>query len=249
MREEKTLFGTWLLDPKQHMKIFITRDNYGQFLEEYTNLENLRNGIYNRMYNMKLNRYQGTQHAVYDNAFYYHFCGKPYVVRYDLKIHDVTTFVEIRNSHYNDSVYLYKESKTYYDVSADENGVWVVFGRTRFDSTNFHVMKLDLQTLEIEKVWALPIKVGTYANSFIACGILYFINDLSGQETYIEKAYDLYKDEFLYEDDDEKILNLKMVIPFKRITMVTFFNDFRNRKNSALLAWDNGHMLKYALLF
>ena len=127
---------------------------------------------------------------------------------------------------------------------ADENGLWVVYGRPRGNSSKIHVMKLDPETLEMERVWRkLPFEVGEYKNSVIACGILYLVSEESqDNRARIEDSYDLYRDE-------RNSVDVRMKIPFKRNTMLSFYTNTSNRRISSLLAWDNGNLIKYPILF
>ncbi|XP_052792924.1 gliomedin-like isoform X2 [Mya arenaria] len=244
VRHDVSVHGSFLADPLQPQKFWLSRDYHGQQLEEFSSLQNLKNRIPDKRYNLRFNRYHGTQHAIYNNSFYYQFSGKQHVVKYDLGLHDVASAVHIPHSHFNDSEYLYKGSKSYYDVIADENGLWVVYGRPRGSSSKLHVMKLDPVTLEVKRVWRkLPFEVGQYTNSIIACGILYLIQE-DGQvkRARIKDTFDLYNGERGSAD-----INLK--IPFRRNTMFSFYTNTSDRRSSALLAWDNGNLIKYPILF
>lgn len=232
-------------DPLTPGIFWLTRGSHGQLLERYNSMERLKKRLVDTKYNLQINRYYGTQHAIYDNSFYYQFIGKQHVVRYDLHLHDVVTAtLPIPYSHYNDSNYLYKDSKIYYDITADENGLWIVYGRPRGDGSYIHVLKADPLTMDFIRVWKIQKKIGVYKNSFIACGILYLIKDLEpGQtKTEIDFAYDFYNDE-------ENNLSIQLKIPFGKSNMFTFYTDTSERKNSMLLAWDNGNIVKYPLLF
>ena len=236
------MYGSWMSDPVNPSKLWLTRGNHGNRLEEYNSIGRFKSGVPTTTYNLKYNRFYGTQHAIYNGSFYYHFAGKPYVVRYDLSIPDVVSAVQVRRSHYNDSQYLYKYSKTYYDISADENGLWIIYSRLNGGDTCMNIMKLDLLTLTIEKVWRLPIENGYHSNGFIACGILYLVKDTREEETTIDFTYDLYL-------DTVSEVNIEIGIPFKQNSFLTFFTNTSDRKKSALLAWDKGYILTYPMLF
>ena len=242
VRQESAVYGSWMSDPVNPFKIWLTRGYYGNRLEEYQSLSNFKSGVPTKRYNLKYNRYYGTQHAIYNGSFYYHFAGKPYVVRYDMSIPDVSSAVLIRGSHFNDSKYLYRYSKTYYDITADENGLWVIYGRSRVDEMCINIMKLDLLTLVVERVWRLPIDNGYHGNGFIACGIVYFVKNTRKQSTEIDVSYDLYLDKVSQH-------NIRIGIPFKQNNMLTFFTNTSDRKSSSLLAWDKGYLISYPILF
>ena len=242
VRKVSDVYGAWLSDPVYPFKIWLTRGFYGNILEEYQSLSNFKLGLPTKRYNLKYNRYYGTQHAIYNGSFYYHFAGKPYVVRYDLSIPDVSTAAHIRGSHYNDSRYLYSHSRTYYDITADENGLWIIYGRSQVDDSCVNVMKLDLVTLVIERVWRLPLDNGHHGNGFIACGIVYLVKDTRKKTTEIDITYDMYLDNMAE-------ANIQIGIPFKHNNMLTFFTNTSDRKSSSLMAWDRGYIISYPMLF
>ncbi|XP_045215654.2 gliomedin-like isoform X2 [Mercenaria mercenaria] len=245
IKRERSLYGAILSDPLMPGIFWITRGYHGQFLEQYNSIQRLKKRLVDTKYNLQINRYFGTQHAVHNNSFYYQFNGKQHVVRYDLNINDVVAAtIPIPKSHYNDSNYVYKDSKIYYDITADENGLWIVYGRPRGDESYIHVIKADPVTMDFIRVWRLPKKIGVYKNGFIACGILYLIKDLEPDqtETEIDFAYDFYSDE-------QRDVNIKIKLPFRKSNMFTFHTNTSERKNSVLMAWDNGNIIKYPLLF
>ena len=229
-------------DPVNPQKLWLTRGYHGNMLEEYQSWSRFRSGVPTKKYNLKFNRFYGTQHAIYNGSFYYNFAGKPYVVRYDMSIPDVVSAGFIRNSHFNDSKYLYKYSRTYYDISADENGLWVLYSRSYDDERNINIMKLDLLSLTVEKVWRLPVDAGYHSNGFIACGIVYLVQSSDNDKTTIDKTYDLYLD--ILSDT-----NIGIGIPLKQNSFLTFFTNTSDRKSSSLLAWDKGYLITYPILF
>ena len=235
------MFGSWMSDPINPHKLWLTRGYHGNMLEEYQSWPRFRSGLPTKKYNLKFNRFYGTQHAVYNGSFYYHFAGKPYIVRYDMSIPDVVAAGFIRNSHFNDTSYLYKYGQSYYDISADENGLWIIFSRTRDDDRNMNIMKLDLLSLTVVKVWQLPVDAGVHLNGFIGCGIVYLVKS-SNAESMIDKTYDLYLDVLA----DALI---PIGIPFKQNNFLTFFTNTSNRKSSALFGWDGGYLISYPILF
>lgn len=166
------------------------------------------------------------------------------MVRYNLSEHAVVAAVQVIGSHFNDSNFLYKDSKTYYDIMADENGLWIVYGKQRGNDSFIHVIKADLHTLDIKRVWRLPLEIGTYKNGFIACGVLYLVREIrqSRVDAVIDYAYDFYRDE-------ENQVNVKLKIPFGKPSMFTFYTNTPDRKNSMLFSWDNGNIIKYHTLF
>ena len=236
------MYGSWMSDPVNPHKLWLTRGYHGNMLEEYQSWSRFRSGLPTKKYNLKFNRFYGTQHAIYNGSFYYHFAGKPYVVRYDMSIPDVVAAGSIRNSHFNDTKYLYKYSKSYYDISADENGLWIIFSRTLDDDRNINIMKLDLLSLTVEKVWRLPVDAGLHLNAVIGCGIVYLVKSSDKDKTTIDVTYDLYLDVLAN-------TKIQIGIPFKQNNFLTFFTNTSDRKSSSLLGWDKGYLITYPILF
>ncbi|XP_060608190.1 gliomedin-like isoform X3 [Ruditapes philippinarum] len=242
---ERSLYGSILNDQLNPGKFWVTRGYYGNSLEQYNSMLRLKKRIVDTKYNIKHNRFYGTQHAIYNNQFYYQYGGEQVVLRYDLTINDVVSATpHIPKSHYNDTNYLYKNSKIYYDITADENGLWIVYGRRRGNESYIHVVKVDPSNMEFIRVWTLPKKIGVYRNSFIACGILYLIRDLEPgkTETEIDYTYDFFTDE-------SKDVNIKIKLPFGESNMFTFYTNTSDKRDSVLMAWDKGNIIKYPLLF
>lgn len=243
-----SVHGSFIGDATQKNKYWATRGYHGQFLEEYRSDSALKSRIPDTRYNLRYNRFYGTQHAIYNNSFYYQFTGQPHVVKYDLEQHDVIAAVSLPESHHNDSVFLYKGGKSYYDIIADESGLWILYGRERANGSKIHVMKLDQHVMKVQRVWRLNFDVGYYRNAVIVCGVLYLVKDVDGKptEAVIDATYDFYTDTYGNEENSSKI---RLKVPFQRITMLTFYNNPADRRFSFLLGWDNGNLIKYPILF
>src|SRR5699024_7613255 len=86
---------------------------------------------------------------------------------------------------------LYTNRLNWMDISADENGIWVVYPNIYSDLNNTIVMKLN--GTSIEAVWNLTVDYHQIGESFIMCGILYGVESVSQLHSHISFAYDLYE--------------------------------------------------------
>lgn len=83
----------------------------------------------------------------------------------------------------NESNYLYQTEHNYMDFSADDNGLWVIYGLP--GSNNTAVMKIDSYTLEIQYALNISVKHNKAGEMFIVCGVLYVVESASDRRTNI----------------------------------------------------------------
>ncbi|KAK3579839.1 hypothetical protein CHS0354_007356 [Potamilus streckersoni] len=242
LRASSSALGTWMMDPLKQNKYWLTYSYYGNTLEEFNSLNSFEIDQPDRVYDLRHYRYHGTQHAMYNGSFYYHWSGKEIVVRYELKAADVVAAMALEGTNHNNSHYLYKTEYIYYDITADENGLWVVFSKLGKDSSIF-VIKADLISMSREKLWQIDVARGSYGNGFITCGRIYLIKDTTVNQSSVDFTYDFYANERAVD------ISLAFGNPFKMNTMVSYFSLTSDRSKSYLLSWDNGHIIYYPLLF
>ncbi|KAL5004746.1 hypothetical protein ScPMuIL_018202 [Solemya velum] len=164
--------GTWLRDPLNNDKIWVTEGWYGTSINEYSSLQAFMENRHERTHLLGPNAYQGTNHAMFNGSLYYHRAGQHVVVRYDLKRADVVSFHNMRGSNYDNFRYLYATGESYYDISIDENGLWVIYARENSNSI-LSVKKLDLFTMQVLKTWEIQVDHRSFGNGFVICGVLY----------------------------------------------------------------------------
>lgn len=232
--------GTWLRDPLNPDKIWVTKGWYGTTIYEHSSMKTFVSDQPDRTHSLGLNQYQGTNHAMFNGSVYYQRAGHHVVVRYDLKRTDVVSFQNMHGSNYNNSRYLYATGKSYYDISIDENGLWVIYAKVNFNSI-LSVSKLDLYTMQVLKTWEIQVDHRSYGNGFIICGVLYLVRSVNTQRTHIDYAYDLYTDKVRQE-------KISFINPYAGNVQLTYVARDDPRK-CLIYGWDSGYQISYQLLF
>lgn len=247
-REAGPRVGTWMADRltsdiRRRNMIWVTKGNYGSRLREYRSYQNFRQNRVDRTFNLRIFKFFGTNHAIFNGSFYYQWAGRNTVVRFDLSIGDVSHAHEFKGSSYNNSKYLYSGNMSYFDIEVDENGLWVIYSENT-GNNSIHVAKMDPMTLEVQKVSRIGVPRGSVGNAFISCGIIYLIDNTMARHSVIKFAYDLYSD---------KQINLGEPIvfrnPFGGNSMVSYTPDSKNVKDTRIYGWDNGRQITYQMRF
>lgn len=225
-------------DPQKtaHVKAYwFTQHFKGIHLYEYTSLDNFKNDIDPRLYELNnTHQFQGTGHAMYRGSFYYHILASSKIARFDLEKQEIVSDVTLPDAANSGMDYLYANEYDYFDIEVDENGLWVIYGSYSHEQT-LYVAQLNPETLVINKIWPISVDHRSYGNGFITCGILYLVKSTRVKRTFINFAYDLYKDEPL------KVL-LPFTNPFQMTTMLSY-----NYREKALFSWDRGSQLKFPI--
>uniref|UniRef100_A0A3Q4IAJ1 Gliomedin n=1 Tax=Neolamprologus brichardi TaxID=32507 RepID=A0A3Q4IAJ1_NEOBR len=130
--------------------------------------------------------YQGCGHIVHNGFFYYHAAGTPSIA-FDFSTKRLQTLT-IENSLYNNLAYLLPNSKTYFKLAADENGLWLIFASNVDES--IMVAQLDQKTFSVTSYVNTTYPRIKAGNAFIACGVLYVTDT---KDTRVTFAFDLLK--------------------------------------------------------
>ena len=216
----------------ERYKIWTTHHFHGKFLNEYSDLQHFIADNVTRKYELH-DRYYGTGHVIYHGSFYYQKGGHNVIVKYELDS-GIQTEVWVANSSFHDGNYVYNTEYNYYDLSVDENGLFLIYGSS-VENNTLVIVNLDPVNLQMMRKWELGVNHRKYGNGFIVCGILYLLNT-HDTVTYITFAYDLYKNKYLS-------VNIEFKNPFKMNNMVSY-SYLENR----LYGWDKGNLLTYPLL-
>jgi len=131
--------------------------------------------------------------------------------------------------------YLYETQYNYFDLSVDENGLWVVYAAEEQRDYTL-VSKLNADDLTIQKTWNISVRHRKYGNGFVACGLLYLVDDVTSMATVIDYAFDLYTKQRLD-------VSLRFNNPYQMNNMIAF-----NHAERQIYSWDKGHLLTYPLL-
>jgi len=143
--------------------------------------------------------------------------------------------LSLREAAYEGESSLYSTESNYFDLSADDNGLWLIYA-TDSDLDSLTVAKLNVTDLTIDRTWNITVRRRSYGNGFVACGILYLIRDTTVKMTHIDFAYDLYEDRVLAG------VSLRFINPFQMTSMIAF-----NHVDRQIYTWDKGNQLLYQI--
>lgn len=125
---------------------------------------------------------QGNAHTVYNGSFFYHQLQKPQIVKYELSTMR-SQHLLVPHAFINETNYLYLTEYNYMDFSADDNGLWVIYGLP--GSNNTAVMKIDSYSLEIQYALNISVKHNKAGEMFIVCGVLYVVESTTDRRSNI----------------------------------------------------------------
>lgn len=151
--------------------------------------------------------------------------------RYDFhtkKLHKLS----MENAQHHSLAYLFHNSKTYFKLAADENGLWLIFASSVDQSIT--VAQLDQKTFSITSYVNTTYPCGKAGNAFIACGVLYVTDTKDARVTF---AYDLLKG---------KPVNVTFDLrpPGGVLAMLSY-----SPKDRHLYVWDNNYVRLYVVHF
>lgn len=236
-----TWWGAWMTDPypqttKDGGKYWFTRHFTGKIISEYNNIENFQRDKVDKRHEVQ-ELYFGTGHVVYSGCLFYHRAGYSEILKYNLNSEIIEGRAQIPDANYQGKEnYVYKTEYNFFDLAVDENGLWVIYGAV-YDENELLVSKLNHITMNIEATVTIPVKHKSYGNGFIACGILYLVRDTDKKSTFIDFAYDLYKEEQIVQT------RLKFSNPFQMNNMIAY-----DPSSKQIYCWDKGNQLTYPLL-
>lgn len=144
------------------------------------------------------------------------------------RLHTLT----IENSLYHNLAYLLNNSKTYFKVAADENGLWLVFASSVYDT--IMVAQLDEKTFSVASYINTSYPRTKAGNAFIACGVLYVTDTKDTKVTY---AFDLLKQKPVS-------VTFDLRSPGGVLAMLSY-----NPKNKHLYAWESSYVKMYDVHF
>lgn len=232
--------GCWMRDAVAPNNYYVTYGYYGQYVYQYFSLQNFENNKVDRTHDLRMYHYYGNSHMVHNGSLFYQRSGENNIVKFEFALGAITTHTAISGAAYNDSNYLYAGSHIYFDIEADENGLWVIYRKQSNES--IFVAKIDPYDMQIIRTWTIKVNPTKIGNGFIANGIIYLIEDITTIESRINFAYDLFNGQ------EYKMKAPAFKNPYSFNTAINYFSQPMDRY-SKLLSWDNGVQLEYALLF
>ena len=153
------------------------------------------------------------------------------VHRFNLRTKKLATLA-IDNALYHNLSYLLTNSKTYFKLAVDENGLWLIFSSSLDES--IMVAQLDQKTFSVTTYINTTYPRNKAGNAFIACGVLYVTDT---KDTRVTFAFDLLK---------AKPVNMTFDLrpPGGVLAMLTY-----SPKDRHLYVWDGGYVRLYVVHF
>uniref|UniRef100_H2LCJ5 Gliomedin n=1 Tax=Oryzias latipes TaxID=8090 RepID=H2LCJ5_ORYLA len=178
-------FGAWMKDTAQlnDERIWVA-EHFSRLVKEYKSLADFQGNSSDTVDVRKF--YQGCGHAVHNGSFYYHIAGTP-SIGYDFDTKKLHILI-IYDALYHNLAYLLPNSKTYFKLAADENGLWLIFASSADES--IMVAQLNEKTFSIASLINTTYPRSKAGNAFIACGVLYVTDNNDSRVTF---AFDLLK--------------------------------------------------------
>ncbi|XP_077478028.1 gliomedin [Stigmatopora argus] len=227
----ESTFGTWMKDTAvlNDERVWVAEHFSGRVLREYPSVTSFQHNS-SGMLNMR-KFYQGCGHAVHNGSFYYQIAGTSSIAKFDLDTKRLQTLT-IDHALYHNLAYLLQNSKTYFKLAADENGLWLIFASDLDES--IVVAQLDQKTFSITSHVNTTYPRSKAGNAFIACGVLYVTDIKDARVTF---AYDLLKG---------KPVNVTFDLrpPGGVLAMLSY-----SPKDRHLYVWDNNYVKLYVVHF
>uniref|UniRef100_A0A4W3K6Q8 Gliomedin n=3 Tax=Callorhinchus milii TaxID=7868 RepID=A0A4W3K6Q8_CALMI len=227
-------FGAWMQDSaaKNDDRIWLVQHFSGLTVSEYENLEALKNG--SKAKNIVLPYFfHGCGHAVLNGSIYYHKGGSENIIRFPL---DGTPpqRMRIENALHKSRNYLFQNSKTYFDLAADENGFWVIYASTSEETITVGKIQINETSFSIVQTINTTYPKSKAGNAFIARGVLYITDTKDSQ---VVGVFDLLK---------RKLLDVSF--DFRSSSEVLAMLSY-NPRNQYLYTWEGGCLKQYGLQF
>ncbi|XP_070692357.1 gliomedin [Pempheris klunzingeri] len=227
----ESTFGTWMKDTARlnDERVWVAEHFSGRLVKEYKSIASFQNSSSDVVDVKKF--YQGCGHTVHNGSFYYHIAASSSIARFDFhskKLHTLT----IDNALHHNLAYLLHNSKTYFKLAADENGLWLIFASSVDES--IMVAQLDEKTFSVTSYINTSYPRTKAGNAFIACGVLYVTDT---KDTRVTFAFDLLKG---------KPVNVTFDLrsPGGVLAMLSY-----SPKDRHLYVWDQGYVRLYVVHF
>ncbi|XP_044177225.1 olfactomedin-like protein 2B [Acropora millepora] len=230
--------GSWMKDPLEIMgaeTIFVMEYYSGNELEEYENMNKFKAGLIRKKFKLPYS-WDGTGAVVYGQHLYYNRASTYYIVKYNLLTGGVEA--QITASSYNTRKQYYQwGGYSGMDLAVDEQGLWVIAGQSS-SSYPLYLGKIDVVKNSIPLGWNLRTKnMKALGNAFVACGVIYAIDNYSSRSTTINFAYDT-------KTGKQWNPNIQFTNQFGYNSMVDY-----NPREKVLYSWDNKRLVTYLITF
>ncbi|CAL1603542.1 unnamed protein product [Knipowitschia caucasica] len=180
-------FGSWMKDTAllHDERIWVAEHFSGRVVKEYKSLGAFQNDTYSIVDVRKF--FQGCGHMVHNGSMYFHIAGTPTIAKFDFETRRLHA-LHVAHALHHSLAYLLQNSKTYFKIAADENGLWLIFASSIDDV--IMVGQLDQKSFSISSYVNTTYPRAKAGNAFVACGVLYVTDTKDGRVSF---AFDLLK--------------------------------------------------------
>ncbi|XP_028411402.1 noelin-like [Dendronephthya gigantea] len=242
-RQSGETYGTWMRDPLGLLsseKIWYINGLGGDEMLEFENMSLFKNGSVTKSYSLTYEGpgAEGTGSVVYGRYLYFNRQLTANIVKYDLLTEKVIREETLHNN-IIPRLFTYQwGGYTGIDLSIDENGLWALYTLPAYNGS-LCASQLDPSTLGLLKTFCnvSPKPMENMGNAFVACGVIYSIDNYSARQTTINYAYNTTS-------KTATSLAISLVNKFGYNSMVTY-----NPREKVLYSWDSGHQITYPLEF
>uniref|UniRef100_A0A3Q1GJ86 Gliomedin n=1 Tax=Acanthochromis polyacanthus TaxID=80966 RepID=A0A3Q1GJ86_9TELE len=225
----ESTFGTWMKDTAQlnDERIWVA-EHFSRVVKEYQSIASFQSNTSDVVDVRKF--YQGCGHTVHNGSLYYHIAGTSSIA-FHFHTKSLRT-LSIDHALHHNLAYLLHNSKTYFKLAADENGLWLIFASSMDES--IMVAQLDQKTFSVTSYINTTYPRTKAGNAFIACGVLYVTDTKDSRVTF---AFDLLKG---------KPVNMTFDLrsPGGVLAMLSY-----SPKDRHLYVWDQGYVRLYVVHF
>ncbi|XP_078097477.1 gliomedin [Mustelus asterias] len=227
-------FGAWMKDPasKNNEQIWVVEHFSGLTVKEYENLAALKLGSDFKTITLA-HFFHGCGHAVYNGSIYYHKGGSDNIIKFPLDGKQPQR-MKVENALHNNRNYLFQNAKTYFDLTADKDGLWVIYASSYDENIIVGQIEINEESFSIVQNINTTYPKSKAGNAFIARGILYLTDT---KDIKVVFAFDLLK---------EKQLEVSFDLRSSNDTLTMLSYDPHDR---TLYTWENGNLKKYGLYF
>jgi len=192
--------GAWMTDadPGAAERAWVMMDYEGNQVMEYATVADLGTGTSSRSITLP-DDWAGTGHVVLDGVLYYNEDQSPTLVAHDLDAGAEIARQDLPGAGFENTYQYSYGAHTDIDFAADDGKLYVIYS-TAAAQGRIVVSEINPTTLTVLGTWtaATATKID-YANTFLACGVLYGINSESSSgpcffctDTTIDLAWNLF---------------------------------------------------------
>ncbi|XP_068756104.1 olfactomedin-like protein 2B [Montipora capricornis] len=233
-------YGAWMKDPLGIMgteTIFVMPDYHNKReLEEYKNMDKFKEGLVRKKYTLPY-AWDGTGAVVYGQYLYYNRESSNQTVKYNLRSEGIEAYISVSSCAPRSNTYD-SGGLNGMDLAVDEQGLWVLCGYTGNSAKRLMAGKINIVANKItHSFYPNTESITSMGNAFVACGVIYTIDNCCNRFTTINFAHDT-------KTGKQWNPNIKFVNQYAGNTMVDY-----NPREKVLYAWDNKYQVTYPITF